>query len=346
MNKIFGIVTISFIGLSLFSIHAFAAFSDIKEGDRNYLAITYLQDQGIITGYDDNTFKSGAKINRAEALKMIISAIPMSISIDSVVLEDTTVTVSEFSQSAVVSEASNLFPFPQTHPFPDTPIDSWYTPYIQFAKQKNIISGRPDGNFHPEENINLAESLKILLETAKSADITISLDNVTVSLSNHDFTVLENYLHKDTTKNEWFAKYTTLASSLGLLDIQKNDTINPQQEMTRGYLAEIIYRFQKSREGYEFGKATWYGLAVQGSNTASGQTFDANTFTAAHKYLPFNSVVEVTNLANSQSVEVRITDRGPYGPGRVLDLSSGAFKQIASLGSGIINVQYKVTYLP
>ncbi|MFA5948577.1 MAG: septal ring lytic transglycosylase RlpA family protein, partial [Candidatus Gracilibacteria bacterium] len=91
-----------------------------------------------------------------------------------------------------------------------------------------------------------------------------------------------------------------------------------------------------------FGKATYYGAAVQGNGTASGETFDMNVFTAAHKTLPFGTIVKATNLANGKSVEVKINDRGPYGAGRVLDLSSSAFKELAPLSTGVITIQYEV----
>jgi rare lipoprotein A len=76
--------------------------------------------------------------------------------------------------------------------------------------------------------------------------------------------------------------------------------------------------------------------------TASGETFDPSTLTAAHKRLPFNTRVRVTNLANGKSVVVRINDRGPYVSGRCLDLSKAAFATIASLGLGVVNVRYEV----
>lgn len=76
--------------------------------------------------------------------------------------------------------------------------------------------------------------------------------------------------------------------------------------------------------------------------TASGETFDPNAFTAAHTSLPFNSRVRVTNVANGRSVIVRINDRGPFTPGRCLDLSRAAFTAIASLGLGVIDVRYEV----
>lgn len=73
-----------------------------------------------------------------------------------------------------------------------------------------------------------------------------------------------------------------------------------------------------------------------GQRTANGEQFDPNAFTAAHKTLPFNTRVRVTNPANGKSVVVRINDRGPFVSGRCLDLSRAAFAAIASLGAGVL----------
>jgi rare lipoprotein A len=76
--------------------------------------------------------------------------------------------------------------------------------------------------------------------------------------------------------------------------------------------------------------------------TANGEQFNTNAFTAAHKSLPFNSRVKVTNKANGKSTVVRINDRGPYISGRCLDLSRAAMKAIGGTGAGVISVTYKV----
>ncbi|UOE21917.1 septal ring lytic transglycosylase RlpA family protein [Thermobifida halotolerans] len=76
--------------------------------------------------------------------------------------------------------------------------------------------------------------------------------------------------------------------------------------------------------------------------TASGETFDPTALTAAHKTLPFGTMVEVTNIADGRSVTVRINDRGPYVAGRCLDLSTAAFSAIASPSQGVIQVSWKV----
>lgn len=86
-------------------------------------------------------------------------------------------------------------------------------------------------------------------------------------------------------------------------------------------------------------EASYYG---EPQKTASGEAFDPNALTAAHKTLPFNTMVRVTNLANNKSVVVRINDRGPFVSGRCLDLSTAAFGSIANLSAGIADVRYEV----
>jgi rare lipoprotein A (peptidoglycan hydrolase) len=85
--------------------------------------------------------------------------------------------------------------------------------------------------------------------------------------------------------------------------------------------------------------ASWYAT---GTRTANGEAFNPDGITAANKTLPFNTMVKVTNVANGQSIVVRINDRGPYVTGRCLDLSRGAFSKIASLGTGAITVNWEV----
>ncbi|GIJ08618.1 septal ring lytic transglycosylase RlpA family protein [Micromonospora andamanensis] len=80
----------------------------------------------------------------------------------------------------------------------------------------------------------------------------------------------------------------------------------------------------------------------QGQMTANGETFNPEGLTAAHKTLPFDTKVRVTNPANGKSVTVRINDRGPFIEGRCLDLARGAFAEIASLDLGHIEVRYEV----
>jgi rare lipoprotein A len=89
----------------------------------------------------------------------------------------------------------------------------------------------------------------------------------------------------------------------------------------------------------ETGLASWYGPRFHGKRTASGEIFNQHDFTAAHRTLPWGSKVKVTNTANGKSVEVRINDRGPFGRGRIIDLSRAAARALGMVGSGITTVR-------
>ncbi|MEZ8469989.1 septal ring lytic transglycosylase RlpA family protein [Vibrio splendidus] len=90
------------------------------------------------------------------------------------------------------------------------------------------------------------------------------------------------------------------------------------------------------------GKASWYGDKFHGRLTASGETYNKNAYTAAHKTLPFGTIVRVTNTANNKSVDVKINDRGPYVKGRVIDLSHKAFSQIGDVKKGVATVKIEI----
>lgn len=93
------------------------------------------------------------------------------------------------------------------------------------------------------------------------------------------------------------------------------------------------------------GIASYYGPKFHGRQTANGETFDMYGITAAHKTLPFNTVLRVTNLKNNQSTLVRINDRGPFIPGRVMDLSYGAARKIGLLVDGTGRVRIDIIEL-
>lgn len=90
------------------------------------------------------------------------------------------------------------------------------------------------------------------------------------------------------------------------------------------------------------GLASWYGDMWQGRRTASGRIFDMNEMTAAHKTLPFGSKVKVTDLRNQRSVIVTITDRGAFFPGRVIDLSLAAARQLRMVNTGVDPVRLEL----
>jgi len=92
----------------------------------------------------------------------------------------------------------------------------------------------------------------------------------------------------------------------------------------------------------EVGYASWYGDPYHGRRAANGEVYDKNQMTAAHRTLPFETMVKVTNLENERSTTVRITDRGPFVQGRIIDLSFAAASQIAMIGPGTALVRLEV----
>jgi rare lipoprotein A len=102
----------------------------------------------------------------------------------------------------------------------------------------------------------------------------------------------------------------------------------PRPELLNG---EVPREFQR-------GQASWYGPRFNGRRTASGERFDMTEFTAAHRTLPFGTLVRVHSLVNGRDVDVRITDRGPYAGNRIIDLSRAAAEELGMLGLGFKEV--------
>lgn len=93
-------------------------------------------------------------------------------------------------------------------------------------------------------------------------------------------------------------------------------------------------------------RVSWYGEGWHGRRTASGEIFDLSELSAAHRRLPFGTWLQVTNLNNGKSVNVRVNDRGPFKRGRTLDLSKEAARQLGFLRDGTAQVEVRVLSLP
>ncbi len=299
VRKILGITLISLFSFQNGLASASETFTDVNLGNENYVAITYLKDQGILEGYPDGTFQPLAEIKRGEALKITLSA---------------------FKQTKPSSETTKK----EDMNFSDVSPDDWFAPYIEEGIKNGIIQGYPENKFYPGKTINRVESLKMtLLQFGEK----IPEDVTTPPYS-------------DIPLNVWFTPYAEVSriKNLFFLD-RKTGGLNPDQKVNRGSFAALIYRIIKSSQGTQFGRATWYGV---GKGTASGEPFNPNLLTAAHKTLPFGTKLKVTNLANGKSVIVKVNDRGPYAKGMDIDLTSAAFEEIGSLSSGIINTQFEI----
>lgn len=90
------------------------------------------------------------------------------------------------------------------------------------------------------------------------------------------------------------------------------------------------------------GAASWYGAKYHGRQTASGERYDMEALTAAHRTLPFGTRIRVTNLGNGRRIVLRVNDRGPFVPGRVLDVSRRAARELGFLEAGLATVRIEV----
>ena len=103
-------------------------------------------------------------------------------------------------------------------------------------------------------------------------------------------------------------------------------------------------RSTKIKKGVQYGYASWYGGKFHGRTTANGEKYDMFAMTAAHRTLPFDTWIRVTNLENGRSVVVRINDRGPFKDKkkRIIDLSLGAAKELDMLEAGVVKVRLEI----
>lgn len=180
--------------------NAQASFTDVPRSHPNYTAINYLQENGIIQGYSDGTFKPNNTVNRVEALKLILLANKITI------------------QNA---HGNKLFI--------DTPAGSWYSDYLNTAKNLGIIKGYDDGNFKPEQTVSLVENLKIALLSAH-------IDSSSLYIESNMYADVQNQ------ESAWFGQYLQYAKNYQLIDSDAQNHIFPAQGMMRGTLAELMYR--------------------------------------------------------------------------------------------------------
>lgn len=270
------------------------SYTDVADNFVYADAISSMTEAGVVSGYEDQSFKPENEVSRVEALKMILEA-------------------TENDESTAGTDFA---------PFEDMDATAWYLPYVNYAFQEGLIHGDSDSNtLRPNDSVNRAEALKMLVLAAG----------------------LSEQLPEVTGEN-WFDAYIQYAADSAILVPNSDGSYSPEAVLTRGELCEILYRFQihPYTGQVEFGDATYYGYGSNGSNTASGTTLDAYGFMAAHKTLPFGTQVRVTNIKNNRSVVVTIVDRGPYGAGRIVDLTPAAFEELGSLSTGVLDVRLEV----
>jgi len=319
--KLKRILIATIISTMIFAAQGHAVlFTDVDNNHPYLPAIRFLKQNGIVKGYPDGSFKPKQEVNRAEALKLL--------TLSKTILGEGA--ASEDAEMIFMEEAASTadIGFNLT----DVPEESWFHKYVRQAFKNEIINGYSDRTFRPGNTVNLAEAVKMLLET----------NNVELPNPND---IIKNPF-KDADMNAWYAPYLQYAKEKYILIADMDLRVRPDKDITRQEIANLIYRFYNLEESQIYGRASYYADYFDGKTAASGQIFKQDEFTAAHLTLPFNSMVKVVNLENDKSVVVRITDRGPYDKRFVLDLSKAAFETISPLSRGVIQVYYEVIYTP
>jgi rare lipoprotein A len=135
-----------------------------------------------------------------------------------------------------------------------------------------------------------------------------------------------------------------LAAMLGLFGLKADvPAASPHSPIPAapdlGKKADAKTDADKKRHWYQIGRASWYGEELQGQQTASGEDFDMNQLTCAHRSLPLGSLIRVTNLRNHKTVVVRVNDRGPMPQTRIVDLSYAAARFLGFSSRGTAPVR-------
>lgn len=183
-----------------------AIFNDVPLNHKNAQAIYYLVEIGAVKGTSENTFEPEKNINRAAALKMILSSFEVYKAKDNEVLSD--------EDLEIIKK------------FSDLKVNEWYSPYLAYALKNGIVKGYNDSTFKPDAAINRAEGLKIVLSIFAP------------NLPNN----FNSSLFSDVKESDWFAKYFVFATEKNIFLPDQNKKIEAGKFLTRSELAEIIYR--------------------------------------------------------------------------------------------------------
>lgn len=181
------------------------SFSDVPPDHPSFTAIEELRKLGVLTGYDDGTFRPHKKVNRAEAVKIIVSAF---------------ISADEYKSA-----------LEQTSTFTDIPKGTWYLPYVEFAREAGVIDGPPaKTRFLGEQPVLLVEFLKILMGGSRGDPNSYSEIRLPVSAD------VSNV-------NEWYYPYIRYGIATSMLVPDTEGLFHPGKELTRGETAVLIHRY-------------------------------------------------------------------------------------------------------
>ncbi|MBI4995172.1 septal ring lytic transglycosylase RlpA family protein [Candidatus Peregrinibacteria bacterium] len=329
-------------------------FSDVPQTSKFFIPAKYLKEQNLISGYNDGTFQPNNLVNRAEALAMVLKATGREIKTEESAHEknitaenpiqinlpkSTDITIQDLKTGErmtlqkikhlkiEVEEGSaklKIIKPDSKKVFSDVSEKDWFYNIVREAKPLGIIKGYKGGvYFRPRSTVNLAEVLRMLFQ---SAGANTNAENAP--------------LPPDIPADAWFSKDIAYAvRHYMLLQQQDGSVFPPDRQLTRGEIATLLYRFLQNKNNISFGYASWYADGLAKTKLTSGLEYKEKNLTAAHRDLPFGTIVEVINMGNGKKVQVVVNDRGPFVTGRIIDLSKTAFSALESSSAGIISVQ-------
>lgn len=222
---------LGFCGIILFFVGALRAplvfgdelsFTDVPEGHKYYDALEFLKTRGIVDGYSDGTFRPDGTINRAEAMKIIVLGYYKWTEQEFVAEAEPPSAAEPESEDGTDLEGGG-----QTKPVFSDIADEWFAPYVLEAHKKNIVGGYEDGTFKPENKINKAESLKIIL-------LAFTVDETFADPGKNPF--------QDVAFSSWYAKYVKYAKDKMIIEPDTYGNFNAATDITRGEFADMIYR--------------------------------------------------------------------------------------------------------
>jgi len=262
----------------------------------------------LITGYEDGTIKPMKTITKAEFFTILYRLVP-----------------NEF-QTVNLSKA----------PSSDVPLNQWYTEGMAFGIQNGFIDLDNNNETNVFINLNRGHVAHFLVNYNNWLKQKLNPSEETTDESTDDSDSDEN-TEESTTDESTNDSDTNESTEETTTDESTNE--NSTDTSTT---VEIVDPAQFVIGYSETGEASFYGENFIGHTTASGDLHNPLELVAAHKTIPFNTIVKVTNLDTGEWVKVRINDRGPYVDGRIIDLSYSAFESITSPSAGIANVQIEI----
>ncbi len=259
--------------------------------------------------------------------------------------------------------------------FIDLEPGAWYINFLKEAVIRRLVTGYTDNTIKPNKSVTkgelytllyrvVPEELKMASPVPQAKDINENdwfFDGLQFALSqkinntdqNGNINPLRelNRGHVAQFISDYINWHTEKTKPIPIVTLPVAPTPTPAPSVTQPVtpspfdptsLSNTQSSTPASQSQAEFGDASFYADIFEGKITASGEVFSQQKLTAAHKTLPFGTVLKVTNRQNSKSINVTVTDRGPFIEGRVIDLSKLAFTSIANLSSGVINVNIEV----